>query len=537
MGIPYYFYVLMKNYPDILHVTTPDGCTDFFMDFNGAIHHVANGVLEEGVNDTTGSIDDRILEKTWDYVMSCTGTVSPCRMVHICTDGVAPIAKLYQQRKRRFISAWKNKRTPVPYTWDRNAISPGTPFMARLHAHMMQQIRDREKHNGIHFYFSSSDEAGEGEHKIMARIANLHSTNSKVIIHGLDADLIMLSLISHKPDIYLMREPSGAYKDMKTQDGFMYVSIDKLRRAMLHDLRVKYGWAVTDDMLQDPYCHSARIMIESYVVICSLLGNDFLPHPLTLSLKKNGHEQLMFAAKHAWEAGLELILPNYNINFKFVAHILTTLSQTEDGDLWKLNEEYMKRKPFENEDDPLDPYPLIHKDELCRVIYRNRNTKWRTFYYKHMFYSKMHDTSVISNACHIFMQGLLWVYRYYTRQPKDASWYYPYNYAPSLRDLVNYMTGLTTEEETQLTSKFITAHSNGFLHPHAQLLCIMPPESLAILPKRVQEIMTSDAYGCGYMFPIDFHLQTYMKTHLWECTPVLPQLDIDGIIRAVGKSV
>lgn len=524
----------MKNYPKILHVTTPLACSDFFVDFNGAIHHVANEVLLEEHDD----YDHSIINKSWDYLQDCINIVKPTTMVHVCTDGVAPIAKIYQQRKRRYLSVWRNQQSGLvgnQKQWDRNKISPGTSFMTQLNAFIRQSIRDRDTSLDIHYYFSGSDEVGEGEHKIFSRIASLPQ-HSKIIIHGLDADLIMLSLISHHPNVYLMREPSGSYKDMRTNDGFMYVEIDTLRYALLNDLKIHYAWPITDQMLGDVYSDDANKVIETYVVICSILGNDFLPHPPTLPLKKNGHERLLQAARDAWYTCGNLIMPGCNINFRFVAEVLKHLSQTEDGDMWKYNEEYMKRRPFESKEDPLDAYPLINKDEVCKVIYHNVPSKWRTYYYKHMFNTKLHDTTVVSIASKLFIQGIVWVYRYYKRHPKDAQWYYPYNYAPSLRDLFNFSAGLTQSDEADMVASFNTPASQGFLHPFTQLLCIMPIQSSHILPKKVRDIMHDAEKGCKYLFPIGFHIQTYMKMHLWECVPVLPFLNIHQLERALETS-
>ncbi|XP_026689076.1 5'-3' exoribonuclease 1-like, partial [Diaphorina citri] len=63
-------------------------------------------------------------------------------------DGVAPRAKMNQQRGRRFRSAKeaevleqkakeKGERLPTEKRFDSNCITPGTPFMCRLH----QQLR------------------------------------------------------------------------------------------------------------------------------------------------------------------------------------------------------------------------------------------------------------------------------------------------------------------------------------------------------------------------------------------------------------
>jgi 5'-3' exonuclease len=34
-------------------------------------------------------------------------------------------------------------------------------------------------------------------------------------------------------------------------------------------------------------------IIETYCVMCSLMGNDFIPHLLTLNFKSNGYEKLI----------------------------------------------------------------------------------------------------------------------------------------------------------------------------------------------------------------------------------------------------
>ena len=534
MGIPYYFYVLIKTYPNIIRTAAPAGCTDLCVDFNGAIHHAANLVLQ----DPPLSVDatsDAVLDRTWSYLMDCVNVVRPSGTVQICTDGVAPIAKMYQQRKRRYMSIWKQMRSgggDQVTGWDRNAISPGTPFMNKLQAFMAQKIRDRDMSAAdVHFYFSGADEAGEGEHKIFARIPTM-GPEHRIIVHGLDADLIMLSLMSHHPNIHLMREPTGAYKDMETNEGFIYLDVDKLRHAILRDLKTHFNWPVTADDLADAYSTHAREIIETYVTVCSILGNDFLPHPVTLPLKAHGYNALLTAARHAWDKHGALIADGGQLCLPFLTEVFKQLADTEDTDLWKLNEDYLKRRPFEREDDPMDCYPLKHKDPLVASIYEGNPNKWRQLYYKHLFHTRMHDTTVIATACRLFTQGITWVYRYYKRLPKDAEWYYPYNYAPSLRDMANFMMSLTPPEVAHLTARFTTPPGKGFVHPWVQLLCIMPRASSSILPKKVAAIMNDPS--CAHMFPTDFGIQTYMKMHLWECTPVLPMLDVNlfcGILK------
>ena len=78
------------------------------------------------------------------YIKQMTQIVNPTQTLYIAVDGVAPMAKIKQQRLRRFRSAVQAEEEAkiraeakgVPYTqqprWDTNAITPGTQFMKAL---------------------------------------------------------------------------------------------------------------------------------------------------------------------------------------------------------------------------------------------------------------------------------------------------------------------------------------------------------------------------------------------------------------------
>lgn len=527
MGIPTYFAVIVRAYPNILIKRCPQGCTDFFMDFNGVVHQAVYYLMREAEATGQAIAERDILEQTWRQTQACVAKVRPSKNVGIFLDGVAPVAKMLQQRKRRYLSVFQAKLDGVATaagTWDRNAISPGTPFMARLNAFLGARIRERpDTHIG--YQFSSSDEVGEGEHKIFRQIHGL-APKSRVIVHGLDADLIMLALLSHHPDIHLMREDADAEADVG--DGFAYLSVHNLRMGLLREVKQKYKWPVTDAVFDDPYGAEAVAVIERYVMSCFLLGNDFLPHMPCLHLKRNGHETLLEIVGNVLRS---MDAPDTNT---FFAEVLKQLAETEDKELWFQNEKYMKVVPRGDIKLPSDLYAIRreNKHPLAAVIYGLANGgKWRPHYYKHLFHCQMHDSSVVLSACRTYLQGLHWTLAYYKRLPKDPEWFYPYGYAPSLLDLANFTEGLTPDEAAQLLAAFTVPANEGFVDPHVQLLCIMPKHSADILPPEVRRVMHDRNGVAAHMFPTSFPIQTYLKTHLWECVPVLPMLDLT-VIRA-----
>lgn len=193
MGIPYYFYILTKQYENILLSTinfTPD---IIYFDFNGIIHPISSKNNNSNIT---------IFENLWTFINQTITNFNP-RELFICIDGIAPLAKIIQQRKRRYLSNYKKYIDKEQSAWDSNAITPGTCFMNELNIFMKNKIRYNTSKTIINY--NGSDIQGEGEHKIINYIKNC-DTDKKILIHGLDADLIILSLMTHKKNIVLMRE-------------------------------------------------------------------------------------------------------------------------------------------------------------------------------------------------------------------------------------------------------------------------------------------------------------------------------------------
>jgi len=111
------------------------------------------------------------------YIKQMTTIVNPTTTLYIAVDGVAPMAKIKQQRLRRFRSAVQAEEEAriraeakgVPYVpqprWDTNAITPGTQFMKALSV-ALRQFAKTNKNTVV----SPADEHGEGEQKIMEYI-------------------------------------------------------------------------------------------------------------------------------------------------------------------------------------------------------------------------------------------------------------------------------------------------------------------------------------------------------------------------------
>ena len=122
--------------------------------------------------------------------------------------------------KRRFKSAIEKKKGTRKHKqkmWygnlqcrlmDTNATPPGTEFMEKLAGEISSWINatENKKLEGIKVVFNSSKLPGEGEHKILNFIrTNANELHGNFVIYGLDADLIMLSMVSGVRDVFPKR--------------------------------------------------------------------------------------------------------------------------------------------------------------------------------------------------------------------------------------------------------------------------------------------------------------------------------------------
>ena len=124
----------------------------------------------------------------------------------------------------------ENKELNI-FNWNTNAISPGTEFMDKLSYKIKSEMKTNSLYSSIKIYFSDSYTPGEGEHKILDYIKK-NDLDGNIIIYGLDADLIILSFVAHKHNIYLLRESMQFGKPV--MNSFLYLDIDELKIGRAH---------------------------------------------------------------------------------------------------------------------------------------------------------------------------------------------------------------------------------------------------------------------------------------------------------------
>jgi 5'-3' exoribonuclease 1 len=249
MGILSYYNTLLKTHPNIvINDINSIEIDHLYLDFNGFIHESLQNLKK---NDNIIN-EKNILSQCCKDLKTIIELLKPRQTLYIAIDGVAPKAKMLQQRYRRYKSVHQQKE------WDTNAITPGTSFMKKLYKKL--QIFS-EKLNIENIIIDNSENPGEGEHKILQYIKN-NKKDGLSCINGLDADLIMLLLTLDQENLFIFREEQNSIKRH-------FVSIDCFRK----EINIKNT--------------------KDYIFLCFMAGNDFLPHIPSIQIKFQGITQMI----------------------------------------------------------------------------------------------------------------------------------------------------------------------------------------------------------------------------------------------------
>lgn len=412
MGIPAYFAKTIRSYKKIIKDVEkhPD---ILYMDANSIIYQVYYDLLEN--IKSTMSIEDALYQGIFLEIKQYIETIEPLSLVYIAFDGVAPFAKMKQQRTRRFKSSYLKNLNKKSELWNTTNITAGTRFMNALKTNLENQFRANKLYSNLNIIIDSSDTEGEGEQKIMKHIRGIDG-KKKIYIYGLDADLIILALrhIEFQPHLYLVRE---MYKEKK----LTCIDIPLLRLFILKTMTQEKDVSIIQN---------SNEIIQDYVCLSFFLGNDFMPHFPSLCIRSNGIDILMRSYKNAIYNKKKTLCKNEQLQWNMLKELVKELAKDE--------EYHMRKETCERDEKSCDRFPLLnYRDE--EYIIDVHSSGWETRYYQYLFHSKV-DESFIQCVCTNFIEGLQWNYYYYFKDEcPSPTWYYKYNYPPLLSDLLQYI--------------------------------------------------------------------------------------------------
>ena len=132
------------------------------MDCNSVIYDVYHELKTEHLKEPfdLSNLEDEIIRRTIERICGYIREISPEKYAYVTFDGVAPFAKMLQQRARRYKTLFFYDATNI---WDTNNITPGTEFMEKLSAVVYEYFEKNAGAFACKVVCSCADEEGEGE--------------------------------------------------------------------------------------------------------------------------------------------------------------------------------------------------------------------------------------------------------------------------------------------------------------------------------------------------------------------------------------
>lgn len=482
--------------------TKPENISDLYIDCNSLFHPKAFEEYERNkVLHTIDplKVDELIIINIIKYIDELIISINPSNLVYLAVDGVAPKAKMKQQMYRKYKTLHDNeflKELHKKYNeeyfpkWNNAKITPGTLFMEKLTNALLNYINNpkHDKYN-YNIYFSSSYTPNEGEHKILHHIKKNKQTDNPIVIYGLDSDLLFLSLSTLQNNIYIMRDNNSEITFLEINNIILEIT---------------------------NYCS-----IKEFIFVCSMLGNDFLPHLLSVNLnyndEMNGINIIMFLIeKHSLK---DKIIENDIINYDSLLLLFREFTLNEESYFKSIH----KRKPFIRHGKTMQ-HDIENRENLnfeIPDIFQLNDLNIPINLSKQYYYNYYGITN-IDDACEKYIMGLFWNYEYYLHECPDYLWSYKYFNSPFVSDIYNW---LLNNKELFLVNRNHFRNRKDckyLLTAFDQLIMTMPIQNHDLLPKSIFKVMINNPT----LFPRTVKMDLQLIHKYWQAYPMIELIDI-----------
>jgi len=596
MGVPKFYRWLSERYPCLSEVVKEYQIPEFdnlYLDMNGIIHICSHPNDDDPHFRIT---EEKIFQDIFHYIEVLFRMIQPRKVFFMAVDGVAPRAKMNQQRGRRFRSAReaelnekkakdKGEKLPEEERFDSNCITPGTPFMVRLQEQLKYFVNNKISTDGLwkgtKVILSGHETPGEGEHKIMDFIRYEKSLpgydpNTRHCLYGLDADLLMLGLCTHDPHFSLLRE-EVRFGGKKSQVNKRTPTAEETTFHLLHLSLLREYLDYEFQELKSLDFYNIENIIDDWVLMGFLVGNDFIPHLPHMHINKGALPELYETYKAVLPHLGGYINEGGKLNLRRFEKFMVKLSELE---LEKFDDIYSDAKWLEGKTakktngktvvdltpGPSNVHQLLEGREEPGVIqpgegrqvstdlqklmdstaefdstdeedlgdeelfsgstrgdfYQMEFRQHKRDYYLHKLGYSQVTPAVLKEQAEGYVRAIQWNLHYYYNGCLSWSWYYPHHFSPWITDIKDFTNMDLTFE---LSKPFL---------PFEQLLAVLPAASKALLPVPFQWLMTSNESPIIDSYPVDFEQDLNGKQQDWEAVVLIPFIDEPKLLAAMA---
>jgi 5'-3' exonuclease len=510
-----------------------------FIDGNGFIHNASSIInkIENLEYKTANDFYMLICKKTKELIDEVINKIKP-KNVYLAFDGIAPLAKINQQRSRRyrtlieneFIEKCKEKygmKSNYSNIWSSVLITPGTDFMNTLNEYFKSLQKEKLNYN---FYYDGSDIIGEGEHKILNYIRNNNEiSNQNIILHGLDGDLIFLTMLIKNNNIYI-------YRQQKSENDIIdnFLNITELKNKILD-----YVWKIIS-LSNKNFVKSDNIIID-FIFICFLVGNDFLPSQRFINIHEKGIDELLDCYIQCLKTNGFIIKINENnkISFDSIVFLkfiqLCSLIEFKNYKISKQTANINLNKKirlftlrYDNMNEGLDKDIYGFENLLCKtndkrdyyynfLSYNNNFDNYKFEYYTYFLHSINNQKTTVDKVCDDYIKTLIWNIKYYLSEDYNWRWFYKYPICPFLSDLLKYLN------TNNIILNNYTFLKDDSLNNKQQLLLCIPKKYLKSYLPNIYNLIN---FENGFMFPEKFYIDTTDQLFIYKSIVKIPIIDM-----------
>ena len=493
-----------KNFKDI-----SVDIDNLMIDMNGLFHTSAQKIYKYGnfkprdsniVVWQNNRNDIKVFEDICKNIDELFHVAHPNKRMILAVDGVAPYAKNIQMRKRRFKNA-VDRKEDEDKLFDSNCISPGTRFMDNLGRYidwfLRKKITEDVKWRNVEIIFSNEKSPSEGEQKIISYLRKNGNNSESYCIHGLDADIIMLSLGTQLKNLYVLRDdlydPTNKY---------FVVDIGNTSLQLVEMMR----WNSNKFNFDEENC------VNDFIFMGFMAGNDFLPHIPSIEILEGGIDIMIDIYKNVCVNTGHFTKSN-EIEFTFSKIALKMFFDEISHFEKPILEKKLLTKGYFT-DETLLNCATFDKNMVDLDIEKYREQYCEKYFGK----GKRH----LKNITHHYLDGLQWVMTYYKKGCPNWLWFYNYNYVLPTSVMTKHMLSFSPSKHGKTQP----------LLPFQQLLAVLPPKSSQLLPKPLDTLLTNNDSLIKEYYPDVFEVDLAGKKREYQGIVLLPMIQPEILIDA-----
>jgi 5'-3' exoribonuclease 1 len=590
MGIAGLLRNILKQYPSI-HLPAPNAKIKIdylFIDFNAFIYNTIHAFPKDVVynftkNKNTTAYEEELVKLVIKNTLELVNKVcKPSKLLYIAIDGPPPMAKMVQQRERRYKTPLmeqlfkKNDPTKIidGEKYDTTRVTPGTHLMSLLNKEFTKIVNEG-KFGKIAVVFDGSNIPGEGEHKYLKFIEEIDaSPDDKFVIISGDGDAILLSLRFPNKSVYIMQSvPGSALEDLyPAEQQFAYLDIKRLidsiydfyegspqkggkmklsnaEKKLIENFKASKSTKISAPVNSNLSNKKKKDFLIDYVFMSFIEGNDFAKPIYFLKYSTDNMRTPL---------GIYRFQRKFNPNFRLIyfkngqayinqpnfTAIIKRLGVIEEEKIAEVKQRLEKKissPPFvrnKNKPNSLEHKMFTNQDHILHAefvkqydfLFNNKSfAEFKNKYYEY-FWNEPSTPENIAAICKNYLDILLFNIRYYYGTGLSWSLNYHAVAAPLPSDLANFL---------QKNPKYydeVQFEEGEPVHPFVLLAYVMPPQSMkeGILPKAYRDALLKK-YPQYFPEKIDLKLLV-PGGKLIYVEPVLPSPPI-SILKEVLETV